>query len=173
MNLLTKLPPFDRKSDALNVVIDTPKGCRNKFAYDKKRQAYLLKSVLPAGAVFPFDFGSIPGTLGEDGDPLDALVLMEEPAFVGCLVEARLLGVIKGEQTEKGQTERNDRVIAVASKSKTHEGLNSLSDLDPQLVDEIEHFFVSYNAIRGKKFKPLGRDGPKRAKRLVLSQRRK
>ena len=173
MNLLTKLPPFDRNSNALHVVIDTPKGCRNKFAYDEKRAAYLLKGVLPAGAVFPFDFGSIPGTLGDDGDPLDALVLMEEPAFVGCLVEARLLGVIKGEQTEKGETERNDRLIAVASKSKTHEGLKSLSDLDPKLVDEIEHFFVSYNAIRGKEFKPLGREGPKRARRLVLKQRRR
>lgn len=173
MNLLAKLPPFDRKLNALHVVIDTPKGSRNKFAYDKKRAAYLLKGVLPAGAVFPFDFGSIPGTRGEDGDPLDALVLMEEPAFVGCLVEARLLGVIKGEQTEKGETERNDRLIAVAAKSKIHEGLNSLSDLDPKLVDEIEHFFVSYNAIRGKKFKPIGREGPKRARRLVLKQRRK
>jgi inorganic pyrophosphatase len=173
MNLLTKLPPFDPKSDALHVVIDTPKGCRNKFAWDKKREAYLLKSVLPAGAVFPFDFGSIPGTIGEDGDPLDALVLMEEPAFVGCLVEARLLGVIKGEQTEDGETERNDRVIAVALKSKTHTELNALSDMDATLVDEIEHFFVSYNKIRGKKFKPIGREGPKRARRLVLKQRRR
>jgi hypothetical protein len=95
MHLLQGLPPFDPKSNALNVVIDTPKGCRNKFAYDKKRKAYTLKTVLPHGAVFPFDFGSISGTIGEDGDPLDALVLMDEPAFVGCLVESRVIGVIE------------------------------------------------------------------------------
>jgi len=110
MNLLNKLPPFDPKSKALNVVIDTPKGCRNKFAYDKKRKTYLLKSVLPHGAVFPFDFGSIAGTIGDDGDPLDALVLMDEPAFVGCLVESRVIGVIEANQTEDGKnrTKRSD-----------------------------------------------------------------
>ena len=81
MNLLKRLPPFDSKSGTLNIVIDTPKGCRSKFAYDMKRKAYVLKSILPQGALFPFDFGSIPGTVADDGDPLDALVLMDEPAF--------------------------------------------------------------------------------------------
>ena len=71
MTLLRKLKPFDRKSRNLNVVIDTPKGSRNKYSFDFKIDAYKLKSVLPHGAVFPFDFGSIPGTVAEDGDPLD------------------------------------------------------------------------------------------------------
>ena len=92
MELLRKLKPFDRKSGNLNVVIDTPKGCRNKYAFDFEINAYKLKSVLPHGTVFPFDFGSIPGTVAEDGDPLDVLVLMDEPVFIGCLVETRLLG---------------------------------------------------------------------------------
>src|SRR5438105_12969751 len=115
MNLLKKLPPFDSKSGNLNVVIDTPKGCRSKFSYDMKRKAYLLKSVLPQGTVFPFDFGSIPGTKAQDGDPLDALVLMDEPAFCGCLVASRLLGVIDAQQSEDGKTERNARRISVAA----------------------------------------------------------
>src|SRR6476660_1788985 len=109
MNLLMRLPPFDSKSGTLNVVIDTPKGCRSKFAFDMKRKAYVLKSVLPHGTVFPFDFGSIPGTVAEDGDPLDALVLLDEPAFCGCLIESRLVGVIEAEHSEDGKTERNDR----------------------------------------------------------------
>src|SRR6201986_3348656 len=71
MNLLKRLPPFDAKSGNLNVVIDTPKGCRSKFAFDMKRKAYVLKSMLPHGTVFPFDFGSIPGTVAADGDPGD------------------------------------------------------------------------------------------------------
>ena len=173
MNLLRKLKPFDRKSRNLNVVIDTPKGCRNKYAFDFGINAYKLKTVLPKGAVFPFDFGSIPGTVAEDGDPLDVLVLMDEPAFVACLVEVRLLGVIEAEQTEGGKTERNDRVIAVAAKSHTHGSLKSLRKVDPKLIDEIEHFFVSYNDARGKKFKPKARKGPAAARRLVEKQTKK
>lgn len=171
--LFKKLTPYARKSGHLNVVIDTPKGCRNKYAFDFDIKGYVLKTVMPKGALFPFDFGSIPGTVAQDGDPLDALVLMDEPAFCGCLVEARLLGVIEAKQTEDGKTERNDRLIAVAAESHTHRDIKSLSDLDPTLVNEIEHFFISYNESRGKKFKLIGRHGPKRAKRLVEKYRRR
>jgi inorganic pyrophosphatase len=173
MKLLRKLNPFDRESGNLNVVIDTPKGCRNKYAFDFDINAYKLKTVLPKGAVFPFDFGSIPGTVAADGDPLDVLVLMDEPAFVGCLLGARLLGVIEAEQTEDGKTERNDRLIAVAAKSHTHASLKSLQEVDSTLVREIEHFFVSYNEVRGKKFKPKGCKGPATAKRLIKRQTKK
>lgn len=173
MNILRKLPPIDPKSGRLNVVIDTPKGCRNKFAFDARHKTYILKSVLPKGSMFPFDFGSIPGTVGADGDPLDALVLMDEPAFPGILIEARLIGVIEAEQSEKGKMERNDRLIAVAECSVTHQDIKSIKDLEETLVNEIEHFFVSYNEQRGKRFKPLGRYGPKRAERLVTKHKRK
>ena len=84
-----------------------------------------------------------------------------------------LLGVIEAEQTEKGETERNDRLIAVAAKSRTHADLKSIMDLNPNLLNEIEHFFVSYNEVKGKKFKPLGRFGPDRARKLVLRSKRK
>jgi inorganic pyrophosphatase len=170
MNLLRELQPFDGESGCLNVVIDTPKGSRNKYAFDFELNAYKLKAVLPHGMIFPFDFGSIPGTIAEDGDPLDVLVLMDEPAFVGCLIQARLLGVVEAKQTETGKTERNDRLIAVASESHTHASLKSLQKLDSKLIDEIEHFFVSYNDARGKKFKPIRRRGAAAAKELVKRQ---
>src|SRR6266480_7167831 len=136
MKVLRKLKPFDRKSGHLNVVIDTPKGCRNKYAFDLELNAYKLKTVLPHGTVFPFDFGSIPGTVAEDGDPLDVLVLMDEPAFTGCLVTARLLGVIEATPEEDGKTERNDRLIAVAAESHTHRNIKSIADLDSTLLHE-------------------------------------
>ena len=173
MSLLTKLKPFDRKSGNLNVVIDTPKGSRNKYGFDFDIDAYKLKSVLPHGNVFPFDFGSIPNTVAEDGDPVDVLVLMDEPVFVGCLVKTRLLGVIEAEQTEDGKTERNDRLIGVAAESHTDRTLKSLKKLDAKLLDEIEHFFVSYNDARGKKFKPTRRKGPAAAQRLIKNQTKK
>ena len=124
--------------------------------------------MLPAGASFPFDFGFVPATEGGDGDPLDVLVLMDEPAFTGCLVEARLVGVVEAVQTERdGERTRNDRLIAVATEAHAHRHVRSLGQLDEQLVSEIEHFFVSYNEIKGKTFEPKGRHGSRRAREIV------
>lgn len=166
---LSTISPFHRKTGDLQVVIDTPKGSRNKFEWDEERELFQLGGVLPVGAVFPYDFGFIPNTRGGDGDPLDVLVLMDEPAFTGCLVSCRLLGVIEAKQTEKRKTQRNDRLIAVAAKSRTNGHLQSLRDLNGKFLDEIEHFFVSYNEAKGKKFKPLGRFGPERARKLIVA----
>ena len=164
---LDHLPTTDADSGTLNVIIETPKGSRNKFKFDDDQRLFLLGSVLPVGASFPFDFGFVPSTLGEDGDPLDVLVLMDEPAFPGCLVPARLIGVIEAEQTDEGETERNDRLIAVAEQSHTHRNVHSLDQLSTNLLDEIEHFFASYNRIKGREFKPTGRHGPDRAEELI------
>lgn len=154
--------------DELNVIIETPKGSRNKFNYDEETGLFKLGGVLPAGASFPFDFGFVPSTLGGDGDPLDVLVLMDEPAFTGCLVRVRLLGAIEAEQTERdGETTRNDRLIGVAAESRLHKGVRTLNALGDALLDEIEHFFVSYNDFKGKRFNPLGRFGPRKAAALV------
>ncbi|MCA1594679.1 MAG: inorganic diphosphatase [Acidobacteria bacterium] len=165
---LIELSAFDEDSGELNVIIETPKGSRNKFDYDEKLGLFKLGGVLPAGAVFPFDFGFVPLTKGGDGDPLDVLVLMDEPAFAGCLVRVRLLGVIEAEQTERdGQTTRNDRLVGVAAKARQHGDVRSLKDLSEILVEEVEHFFVSYNEANGKVFKPLGRFGPIKAGKIV------
>ena len=92
---------------------------------------------------------------------------MDEPAFVGCLIPSRLIGVIAAEQTEEGKTEINDRLIAVAANSRNHTDVKSLDDLNETLVDEIEHFFVSYNRAKGKEFKPLGRFGAQKARKII------
>src|SRR4029453_9457458 len=117
MRSVPNLGPFDKESGYVNAIIDTPKGSRNKFKYDDKLGLFKLGGALPLGAVFPFDFGYVPSTKGGDGDPLDILILMDEPAFPGCLVPAKLIGVIEAEQTEGGETTRNDRLIAVAADS--------------------------------------------------------
>src|SRR5689334_21473981 len=103
------LPSFDQATGEVNAIVDTPKGSRNKFKYDQEKRMFKLGGVLPLGASFPFDFGYIPSTEGEDGDALDILILMDEPAFPGCLVPGKLIGVIEAEQTEAGKTNRNDR----------------------------------------------------------------
>src|SRR4051812_5833979 len=167
-NPFEDLPAFGENPDDLNAIIDTPKGSRNKYKYDPELGLFKLGGVLPAGAVFPFDYGYVPSTVGGDGDPLDVLVLMDDSAFVGCLVAARLIGVIAAEQTERdGKTERNDRLIAVAAESHNHSDVQSLDQVSDNLMAEIEHFFISYNEIKGKQFKPKGRYGPDRARELV------
>jgi inorganic pyrophosphatase len=100
--------------------------------------------------IFPFDFGFIPSTLGGDGDPLDIMVLMDEPAHVGCLLHVRIIGVIEATQTEDGETETNDRLLGVAIHSYQHQDVSSIEELNPSLLDQLEQFFVSYNKLRGK-----------------------
>ncbi|MFN2482358.1 MAG: inorganic diphosphatase [Pyrinomonadaceae bacterium] len=166
---LLLLAPFAEDDPShVNVVVETPQGSRNKYTFDEGLGVFRLGGVLPAGAVFPFDFGFVPSTVGGDGDPLDVLVLMDEPAFPGCLIEARLVGVVEAEQTERdGERTRNDRLVAVAAKARNHKGVRQLGQLSEHLVDEIEHFFVSYNEIKGKTFEPLGRHGARRARAVV------
>ncbi|HEX8455775.1 MAG TPA: inorganic diphosphatase [Pyrinomonadaceae bacterium] len=166
---LTRLSPVAPDApEILRVIIETPQGSRNKFNYDEELGLFKLGGVLPAGAFFPFDFGFVPSTLGGDGDPLDVLVLMDAPVFVGCLVEVRLLGVFEAMQTEEdGERTRNDRLIAVAAGARNHREVRTLAQLSENLLDEIEHFFVSYNEMKGKKFEPLGRFGPERARELI------
>jgi inorganic pyrophosphatase len=166
--LLTEISTFRQNGKDLHVIIETPKGSRNKLDYESEFGVFELAGVLPEGSVFPYDFGFVPSTLGEDGDPLDVLVLLDESVSVGCLVVARLIGVIEAEQTEReGQTTRNDRLLAVATRAHTQAHVQTLEDLRPQMVDEIEHFFRSYNQTKGKTFEPTGRGGPERALALV------
>ena len=117
--------------------------------------------------MFPFDFGFLPSTLGEDGDPLDIMVLMDAPAHVGCLIEVRIIGIITAEQTEDGKTESNDRLLGVAVHSYDHEDQQSIKDVSKTLLDQVEEFFVSYNKQRGKKFKITSTGGPKKALGLL------
>jgi inorganic pyrophosphatase len=164
--MLDRLPARHRKR--LNVVIETPRGSRNKLCYDHRMRLMRLGKQLPAGAVFPFDYGFVPSTRAADGDPLDALVLLDSPTFPGCLVRARLLGVVEGRQTGRsGRTVDNPRLIAVATKSTEFDGVTTLRDLPTALVDEIVHFFVSYNAGSGKKFEPTARGGRRAAEAIV------
>ncbi len=138
----------------LPVVIETPKGSSEKYDYDPVSRFFVLNKILPAGMVFPYDFGFILGTRGADGDPLDVMVISEFKSFPGCLIKCRLLGAIKAEQKERdGTIVRNDRYIAVPVVSKTFKGVDAVAS---QTIREIEHFFISYNEQEGKQFTPLG-----------------
>jgi inorganic pyrophosphatase len=123
--------------------------------------------------VFPFDFGAIPSTLADDGDPLDVLVLMGEPVAAPCLVQARLIGVIEAKQGEGGQMERNDRLIAITEDKNRSPEINSVKKLDKKVIEQIEHFFTSYNEQAGKEFKVLAYKGPESAVKMVKKAHKK
>jgi inorganic pyrophosphatase len=162
----SRLASFDKKG-LLQVIIETPKGSRNKYAFDEKKQVYTLKKVLPAGMAFPYDFGFVPSTRAEDGDPVDVLVLMDEPAFAGCLLQCRVIGIIEGEQGKKKERERNDRIVAVEQENHSFADIRHVDDLGDEFLQELEDFFVNYHELSGKKYHVLGVKGPKEAERRL------
>ena len=163
----TRLKPIDKKDGLLNVIIETPAGSRNKFAFDPEQEIFALKKVLPAGMVFPYDFGFLPSTLAPDGDPIDVLLLMDEPAFPGCAVKSRLIGVIEGEQLDGKKKIRNDRLVAVAEANHMYANIKRLKDLPNKWLDEVQVFFVNYHNLEGKKYRLLGCKGADAALTLI------
>jgi len=170
---LDRLPLRNADGD-YQVVIEAAQGSRNKLKYDPRRRVLELHHVLPLGASFPYDFGFLPGTLGADGDPLDALVLMDESVQPGVLVPCRLVGVIEAEQTaKKGKTKRNDRFLLVATGSHRFRHCKDLDDIAADVLEEIERFFEFYNRQKGVDFHPIGRRGRRKAEALIQAGERK
>lgn len=149
-------------------IIETPRGKGLKYDFDPKQGCFFLKKIMPAGMVFPFDFGFIPGTLGEDGDPIDIIVISEIETFPGCAMECRIIGAIKGDQQERdGTTMRNDRFLAIPVVSQMYATVDTISQLPSGIIDQLEQFFKNYNEQAGKKFTVLGRSTPEQALKLL------
>ena len=150
-------------------VVEASQGTRHKFKYAAEWNAFVLSDVLPVGLAFPYDFGFLPSTLGDDGDPLDVLVLADEALLPGAVVPCRIVGVIEAEQHDEGEaeTKRNDRLLAVAVRSHRHGDCSELDDLPANVLEQIEQFFVAFNASKGGSFRPLARRGAAAATRLV------
>jgi inorganic pyrophosphatase len=157
-----RLPP--RPGPGLvHVVVETPRGSRNKYKYDPEIGLFRLNRVLFAGASFPFDFGFVPATRAGDGDPVDVLVLMDAPAFTGCLVYARPIGVLRA--TKNGK--ENHRLIAVSTEDRTWNAHRDLSDLPRKLLREIEQFFSWILDVEETRHELLGWRGVAEAERIV------
>lgn len=141
----------------LKIILETPRGSRIKYSFDEETQMFECKFTMPLGMTFPFDFGFVPFTLAEDGDPIDVLVLMDEPCVPGTFVRARLVGALLAEQTERDDSRvRNDRIIAVQSNSLFYDQIQDVQDISNAIKEQLENFFVSYNKPRGKTFECLG-----------------
>lgn len=168
MQDISRLPhDLDKTKRECQAIIETPKGRRSKFKYEKDSGLFSLSNILPQGFSFPFDFGFIPSTEAEDGDPLDLIVLMDEAAHVGCLLNVRLIGVIKVVQTENGKQTENDRVLGVAVRTVEFKDVEAISDLPKSHVDQISEFLALYNKNSGKQDEVKGIEGPAAAVELL------
>lgn len=161
------LASHDDDQRSLQVIIETPKGSRNKYAFDPDQRIFQLKRVLPVGMAFPYDFGFVPSTKADDGDPVDVLVLMDEPAFPGCLLKCRPVGIIEGYQERKKKKTRNDRVVAIEQDNHSYAHVKNVTDLGKKFVKELEEFFVNYHALSGEHYRILDVRGPHEARRRV------
>src|ERR1700753_843538 len=135
-------------NNTLDVIIETPKGSAQKYDYVPNTPFFKLKKILPSGMVFPYDFGFIPKTKGEDGDPLDVIVISEFNSFPCVIIKCKIIGGIKAEQSEeKGSKKmiRNDRFLAVPKCSNIFQDVEKMDDLPKQITNNLEEFFVAYN----------------------------
>jgi inorganic pyrophosphatase len=161
-----KLKAFDPAKQWVNVIIETPKGSPFKYVYTPESGLFRIKRALPPGMVFPFNYGFIPSTRGADGDPLDLIIIHDEPMAVGCHIHARLLGVAKAEQTEHGKTMRNDRLLGALVDEETPAEYLATT-FDRQKLVPMEFFFATYNRISGKDFRLLGLGDATQARKIV------
>lgn len=136
----------------MTVIIETPKGSRDKYKYDPDRKTFEVNKTLPGGMVFPFDFGFVPDTRGENGDPLDVLILSKSaPHHTGTNLDARIIGCLQAKQTNSEGELRNDRYVGVADRDTDYADIRSIEQLPEGTVSDIQSFFITYLSAEGKK----------------------
>jgi inorganic pyrophosphatase len=162
------LPTF-RKDGSLNVMVESPRGSSAKFKYDSDDDVIMLSRPLPAGLIYPYDWGFVPSTIAADGDPLDAVIVWDGTSYPGVIVPCRVIGVLNVEQTNlhSKRRERNDRLAVLPIKAPRHEGIVSIFDLTGRIRDEIERFFLHAVTFEGKELALLGWQGPLEAQAAV------
>jgi inorganic pyrophosphatase len=148
---LSRIPP-QPKPGIINVLIEIPAGSKNKYEFDKDLQAFALDRVLYASVQYPYDYGFVPNTLADDGDPLDGMVIMDQPTFPGCVIAARPIGML--EMVDGG--DRDEKILCVPDKDPRYAQVKSLGDIAPHRLDEIAEFFRTYKNLEKKVTEILG-----------------
>ncbi|MEH2245748.1 inorganic diphosphatase [Nostoc sp.] len=144
--------PAQPKPGLINVLIEITGGSKNKYEYDKELEAFALDRVLYSSVQYPYDYGFVPNTLAEDGDPLDGMVIIDEPTFPGCIIAARPIGFL--EMIDGG--DRDEKILCVPDKDPRYAQVRSLVDIEPHRLDEIAEFFRSYKNLEKKVTEILG-----------------
>ena len=163
---LSKLPTWVDEHRVYTVV-ETPRGSRAKLEFDRKRQFFTLSKPLMAGLTYPYDWGFIPSTLAEDGDPLDVLIIHDATTYPGLVLKCRPVGILEVVQTRKGRKERNDRIFAVPDRAPFEGDLLDIRRLPRRAIEELERFFAATDALEQKELHFKGWHGPARAMKKI------
>lgn len=159
MNLWKEIPSGPSAPEVVYTVVEIPKGSRNKYEYDKDIEAFALDRVLYSPFHYPAEYGIIPQSLWEDGDPMDILVLMDESTFPGCVIETRPIGIMR--MIDAGESD--DKILGVPVNDPRCDDIKDIDDVPPSLLNEISHFFEDYKKLEGKKTEVLGWDNASKA----------
>jgi inorganic pyrophosphatase len=165
INLWHQLPPGPEVPDKVYCIVEIPKGSRNKFEYSKKAGVIKLDRVLYSPMHYPSDYGLIPQTYAEDGDPLDILVMVNEPTFAGCVIEARPVAIFH--MLDRGDPD--DKVLAVPATDPIFDDYHDIGDVPKHFLSEIAHFFQTYKQLQGIEVKPQGWESASVAREVILA----
>lgn len=154
--------------ELVRMIVEIPKNSANKYEYDGNLGAFRLDRALYSPMHYPGDYGFIPGTLAEDGDPLDVLVLVDEPSFSGCLIEVRPVGILN----MVDQEEADQKILAVPNRNPRYEQIHTIDQIFPHIRRELEHFFEIYKELEGRTTSMRGWGGPAEARKAILESRR-
>jgi inorganic pyrophosphatase len=151
-NLWRDLPPGPQPPEIVYTIVEIPRGSRNKYEYQEAMGIIKMDRLLYSSLHYPGDYGLVPQTLADDGDPLDTLIMVTEPTFPGCVVEVRPLGLFR--MLDRGQAD--DKVLAVPASDPLYNEYRDLDDVPPHFLKEVAHFFTVYKDLEGVRVKPIG-----------------
>lgn len=164
LNLWRELRPGPNIPEVVYTIVEIPKGSRNKYEYNKENGVIKLDRVLYSSLYYPGDYGLIPRTFYDDGDPLDILVMVNEATFPGCVIEARPIGLFR--MLDRGVSD--DKVLAVPSRDPIFQDYHDITDIPKHFLAEVAHFFEVYKDLEGMRTKPIGWEDAKAAKAEVM-----
>jgi len=161
--MLYDIDPGPESPEVCRAIIEIPQNSANKYEYDGKLGVFRMDRALYSPMHYPGDYGFIPGTLADDNDPLDVLVLVQQPSFPGCLIEVRPVGILNMVDNE----ERDQKVLAVPTKNPRYDQIHTMDQIFSHVKREIEHFFTIYKELEGKVTRMEGWGGPREARKAI------
>ncbi len=163
-NLWRELRPGPKVPDTVYMIVEIPKGSRNKYEYNKENGVIVLDRVLYSSLHYPGDYGLIPHTFYDDGDPLDILLMINEPTFPGAVVQARPIGIFR--MLDRGVAD--DKILAVPATDPLFADYHDIKDIPQHFLQEVAHFFEVYKDLEGLRTKPVGWENCEAAKKEVM-----
>ena len=166
---LYDIDPGPDSPELVRMIVEIPKNATNKYEYDAGLGVFRLDRSLYSPMHYPGDYGFIPGTLAEDHDPMDVLVLVQEPSFTGCMIEVRPVGILNMVDAEEG----DQKVLAVPNRNPRYDQIHTMDQIFPHVRREIEHFFTIYKELEGRLTRMEGWGGPREARRAITTSRQR